>query len=299
MRQASELPNPIAHNCPLTTTTPHFPPPEPTKTPLPTNMFRLIIVACLLLWSATQSAAAQPQQEVYTQTIDQINCATVKTLLVSYDRPVAARMIQPCNYDNILRAIDKVQENTIKGYKKMILETAQSINSYKSKVTNPAEYSLYESALEEVQALALRRYEEVCSKNKGANATVCTNMEQKSLKLQSEINSLVQDALPKISQQTYGGGKPAQKSESSKSKPTAKDPTATEDVPRGEYNNGTQPETAESEGNSGASRLWVSLQALILLGLIAAVIWLFKENRELKEKMDDIAMLLKMLNQKK
>lgn len=299
MRKSPNLPNPRAHNCPIATTTSHFPPPEPTKTPSPTNMFRLILVACLLLWSATQSAAAQPQQEVYTQTIDQINCATVKTLLISYDRPVAARMVQPCNYDNILRAINTVQENTIKGYKKMILETAQSINSYKSKVTNPAEYSLYESALEEVQALALRRYEEVCSKNKGANATVCTNMEQKSLKLQSEINSLVQDALPKISQQTYGGGKSAQKAEPSKPKSRTDNTTATEDVPRSEYSNGAQPETTEQAGSSSGSRLWVSLQALVLLGLIAAVIWLFKENRELKEKMDDIAMLLKMLNQKK
>lgn len=261
-------------------------------------MFRILLLTPLLLSSF--AVLAQPQQDIYNRAIDEINCATVKTLLISYDRPVAARMIQTCSYDNIARALDKVQENTIKGYKKLIVETAQTINGYKSKVANPAEYSLYESALEEAQALALKRYEDVCSKNKGSNTTVCANMEQKALKLQSELNGIVSTALPKIAKQTYGGEKAATTTEktAATNSENANVKKPIEEIPRKEYSNGAQPEISNSS-NGGSSNFWTLLHAAIILGLIAAVAWLFKENRELKEKMDDITMLLKVLNQKK
>lgn len=243
---------------------------------------------------------AQNQQDIYKRAIDEINCITIKTLLTSYDRPIAARMIQTCSYDNVTRAIEKVQENTIKGYKSLILETAQAINGYKNKVENPAEYSLYESALEEAQTLALRRYEEVCSKNKGANNSVCMQMEQKALKLQSELNGIVGAALPKIAKSTY-------KAPNSTAAPVEAQATETansdnnnninNEVPHEEYANNASPASTNSSG-TGTS-IWSMISAVIMLALIAAVAWLFKENNELKEKMDDINMLLKMLNQKK
>jgi hypothetical protein len=264
-------------------------------------MTRLNLLISLLL-SSIYLTKAQTSQEVYSRAIDEINCTMTKTLLVSYDRPVAARMIQTCNYSSITNAIDKVQENTIKGYKKLIAEAAQNINAYKQKIPNPTEYSLYESTLEEAQTLALRQYEDVCGKNKGANSSVCAQMEQKALKLQSELNSIVGAALPKIAKQTYGNtGKQTAQANAAAETPTEKT-TTREEVPRQEYNSETPNNAAElsnDSSSSGGSSIWSMLSAIIIVALVAAVAWLFKENRELKEKMDDITMLLKMLNQKK
>lgn len=267
----------------------------------------------LLLLSSTEWLLAQlPQQNTYQQAVDKINCLTIKTLLISYDRPNTARSIETCNFAEVKRGIDKVQENKIKGYKKMFADLANEINGYKNKVANPEEYTLFESSLEELQTLAVRRFEEICEKNKGANNSVCDDMAQRGIKLETEIEHIVGEALAEIGKHTYGGEKAAQRK---RTPPPPAEPeksasndheVAAENAPENDTAEPT-PETgitpATSTGSSsssgGSTGIWSVLQTILIVLLMGAVAWLFKENYELKEKMEDIRLLLKILNQRK
>ncbi len=260
-----------------------------------------------LMCTTTTLQAQQPQEVAYRKAIDEINCAMVRELLISYDRPVLARNLYDCSYQNITTQIGKIKENTIKGYKKMITDAASDINNYKTKVSNPAEYSLFETALSDAKSLAVKRFEEVCSKNKGVNNSVCIDMDKRAIKLQSSINDVMNNALSEIAKNTYGGEKAPKASPPKTSQEAAavedKDsPThqeSAETAPDNSTNTTTAASNNSSQSTGRSSNFWGILQAALFIGLIAAVGWLYKENTELKEKLHDIEMLLKILNQRK
>lgn len=289
---------------------------------LKTTNVIILLGAFFIFWlySTLTLQAQQPQEIAYKKAIDEINCAMVRELLISYDRPVVARNLYDCSYNNISVQVNKIKENTIKGYKKLILDAASDINGYKTKVSNPAEYSLFETALSDAKSLAVKRFEQVCEKNKGANNSVCVDMDKRAVKLQSAINDIVNTALADIAKNTYGGEN-APKAGTPK---TSEGATAGSASPKTDNNSNTSnaesseeasmaaaedKKTATQTDNSaedtgsgqrrGGSSFWGFLQAALFIGLIAAVGWLYKENTELKEKLRDIEMLLKILNQRK
>ena len=254
----------------------------------PAFLLFLLLFCC----STPTMAQANEQQQVYNKAIDDINCATIKLLLIGFDRPVAAKAIQPCTYGEISTEVRKVKENQVKGYRAMILKLAGEIDGYKGKVENPSEYSLFENAMEEVGAYALSQFRSICQKFQRPNNSVCVRLDQKVLQLESEINDIVNETLVKVGQNTYGGDR-AQKRVKAPSPKKDKKPST--NIDKAKDNSTVTEESADitAPGTSKKSGSWLITIFLVLLA--AAVAWLFKENYELREKMEDVEMLVNVL----
>ncbi len=252
---------------------------------------KLFLVAFTLsLFFASSAIQAQVQMDIYHKAIEDINCATIKLLLIGYDRPIASRSIKSCTYDAIEKEVKKVTENQVRGYKTMFLKLAAEINAYKGKIDNPSEYAHFASALEEVSTYAVQQFRATCQKHQVISSRICVRLDQKVLQLEGDINDIANTALTKISQHTFGAGKPKPiKIET----PKTTNPDAETSTDTGVES--TDEDIAESTSKSGGTSLIV---VFILLALIAAVGWLFKENYLIKEELADLKLLLKALSQR-
>ncbi|MEZ4883104.1 MAG: hypothetical protein R3E32_00115 [Chitinophagales bacterium] len=251
---------------------------------------KLFYTVCIVFISlATPLLHAQVQIEIYNKAIEDINCSTIKLLLIGYDRPLAARNIKDCNYDSIEKEVNKVKENQVRGYKTMFLKLSAEINAYKGKVENPSEYSHFANALEEVSTYAVQQFRATCQKHQQISNRVCVRLDQKVLQLEGEINDIANNALTEISKHTFGVSKPI-KVTTPKTTNTASE-TSTEAVTTA--NNDEVTPTKPSSGG-GTSLIVV----FILIVLVGAVGWLFKENYLIKEELADLKLLLKALNQR-
>lgn len=253
---------------------------------------KLFTVLILFLFFASTAMQAQVQMDIYHKAIEDINCATIKLLLIGYDRPIASRSIKSCNFEAIEKEVKKVQENQVRGYKSMFLKLAAEINAYKGKIDNPSEYAHFASALEEVSTYSVQQFRATCQKHQAINSRICVRLDQKVLQLEGDINDIANTALTKISQHTFGVGKPK----------TIKVETPKTTNPDVETSTNTEVETADVEdieenntSKSGGTSLFV---VFILLALIIAVGWLFKENYLIREELADLKLLLKALSQR-
>lgn len=260
-----------------------------------------ITLLFLLLGIGSFKSYGQPQQDIYQKTIDDINCAAIKLLLIGFDRPVAAKGINHCRYEIITTEVKKVKENQVKGYKAHFLKLAEGINAYKTKIDNPSEYLLYENTLEEVSVYAVNQFRSICRKYQAPNNTVCVRLSQKALQLEGEVNDLINKSLAKIGEHTYGGEKAKERSLKpppplpavEKEAPTTPNEPLTIPAEKAEEVASLSKEVPQAKGGNSV------LFTIILVLLIASVAWLYKENYELRDEIEEIKELLKLINKKK
>lgn len=261
------------------------------------KLFLSIFTLLFLLTSIATSVQAQVQMDIYHKAIEDINCATIKLLLIGYDRPIASRSIKSCSYDAIEKEVKKVNENQIRGYKTLFLKLAAEINAYKGKIDNPSEYSHFASSLEEVSTYAVQQFRAICQKHQAVSNRICVRLDQKVLQLEGDINDIANTALTEISQHTFGAGKPKPiKVETPKTtNPNTETSTNTETEVEAEAETTDSDEDSTKPTKSGGTSLIV---VFILILLIGAVAWLFKENYLLREELADLKLLLKALSQR-
>lgn len=242
-----------------------------------------------LFFSINVSLSAQGQQKLYENAIDNINCATVKILLVGFDRPIAARNIKNCRYADIMSELNDVQENQTKGYKQRFIDLANGINTYKNKLKGKQKYSAYENALDQVSSLALKNFEQICKNFQTPDNNVCERLDQKQIKLQTDIQNIVEQNLKAISQYADENVETETVPTQTTSEPTR----TTNDTPTTNYSEETT--NTQNEGNA-----MLPMFLMIVLSLvIAALIWLYKQQAELKEKVEDLEILFRVLHEKK
>lgn len=257
-----------------------------------------IITLQLLLFSAF--IQAQTSQEVFYNAVDEINCATAKTTLELFNRESAANKIKDCNYIKIKEAIVTVKENLIKGYKSNIIDIATGIDNFKQNIDNPSEYSLYQNALESLEDYALESVKKICTKYNSRKTPVCTEIALKSKQLEQQINTITETALATIATKTYGAGEAVQ-NKTTKNKidkeiaissdfEKFKDPNLTTNNPTNVNNTPT---------NNNDTSIIATLSTILLIITCAVVAWLFKENYELKNEVQDIKMVFKALMERK
>ena len=256
------------------------------------KLFLSIFTLLFLLTSIATSVQAQVQMDIYHKAIEDINCATIKLLLIGYDRPIASRSIKSCSYDAIEKEVKKVRENQIRGYKTLFLKLAAEVNAYKGKIDNPSEYSHFASSLEEVSTYAVQQFRAICQKHQAVSNRICVRLDQKVLQLEGDINDIANTALTEISQHTFGAGKPKPiKVETPK---TTNPDTETSTNTEAETTTDSDEDSSKPTQSGGTSLIVV----FILVLLIGAVAWLFKENYLLREELADLKLLLKALSQR-
>ena len=255
---------------------------------------------------SSSSILAQAQQDAYHNAIDNINCATIKMLLIGFDRPGAASKIKKCRFDEIINEVKQIKENQVKGYRQDILNVADNIEGYKDDIENPGEYVLYENALDEAGVYAISQFKKVCGTYQAKSSSICENMDRKILRLQGDINSYIDQALANISQHTYGGNKksPAKKQTNQatakeENKEDTKQQVASQKTKKEEALpvSGDIDEKSKTEKSRGGGLSW--LTRLFLLAMLLGMGYLYFQNRKLKEQIEDVRMLIKMLTQKK
>ena len=245
-----------------------------------------LMILALLLFGTNINLVAQDQQKLYENAIDNINCATVKILLVGFDRPVAARNIKNCKYADIMAELNDVQENETKGYKQSFLDLANGINTYKGKLKGKQKYAAYENALDQVSSLALKNFEQICKNFQMPDNNICEKLDQKQIKLQTDIQNIVEQNLKAISQYAENNVEEETLAERTTIETTT-------DTPITNYSE-DQPNTQNKEN----SMLPIFLMILLLI-VIAAIIWMYKRQLELKEKVEDLEILFRVLHEKK
>ncbi len=249
---------------------------------------------------------AQSQEQAYYKAVDRINCEASRLILKGFDRPAAARSIQTCRYTEILTQINGIQENKVTGYKARIAEMATGINDYKGRVSSDSGYRQIEETLIDLKEYTLEQFRSICQDYKHPDNKICQNLDQKVLTLESTINSITNNALSNLTNDTVGGT--AQNEVASK--PVADDeeegglfsrfkkketPTATVDPSLTRRNTTTNSGSSAVVGDSSNSLF----MTIILVLLILAVGWLFKENYELKQQVEDLKVLLKTFTQRR
>ncbi|MGB1207299.1 MAG: hypothetical protein ACPG5B_16750 [Chitinophagales bacterium] len=242
-----------------------------------------------LLFSVHTNLLAQSQQKLYENAIDNINCATTKILLIGFDRPVAARNIKNCKYNDILAELNDVQENQTKGYKQSFIDLANAINAYKTKLRGKQKYVAYENALDQVGSLALKNFEQVCKNFQMPDNNICEKLDQKQIKLQTDIQNIVEQNLKAISQYAENGGA----EETTPEPANTSTPEPTNDVPVTNYSDN---ETTTKNNENDMLPIFLML---ILSLVVAAILWLYRQQMVLKEKVEDLEMLFKVLHEKK
>ncbi len=265
------------------------------------------LITLFFLNVSVNSAQAQDALTIYKKAVDEINCATTKLLLAAYDRPATARKIKSCTYSEITGEVKTIEEKTIKGYKKLILDVANDINSYKNKIENPVEYSLYEDALANLTTETIENFSTACVKYRTEKNGVCQKLDKKVASLKSDFNKIKALALTNIKRETYNANNTATDNnnnepvEEVRAIPSTSPETVTDNTTNQETNNITAVNNNEGErivvkDSSKGTSMWYTLIIIVLAALVA---WLYKGQTELKEQMEDIKMLLKILNKKK
>ena len=263
-----------------------------TKIPIQIRYIPLLLSLLFL----TSSMKAQVQMDIYQTAIEDINCATIKLLLIGYDRPIASRSIKSCDFSSIEKEVKKIRENQVRGYKSMFLKLAAEINAYKGKIENPSEYAHFASSLEEVSTYAVQQFRATCQKHQRISSRVCVRLDQKVLQLEGDINDIANTALTKISQHTFGVSKPKPIKIQTPKTTNPQEETSTP-IAEEETEVIDSEEVAEKKSNSGGGTS--ILVVIILTLLVGSVAWLFKENYLLKEELADLKLLLKALNQRR
>lgn len=249
----------------------------------------------ILLLISSFAILAQDAKITYDQAVNDINCATVKLLLRGFDRPFAANKIKPCNYDAITREVKDVKENKIRGYKQMILNLAQEINGYKDQIINTSDYLVYEKALNQLTQTAEQGFINTCETFRQPDNKVCINLSNKIILLRADLKQIADKSLAKINKQIYSSGNKQSVSKRST------DQTNTQQAPNNtnaKTNTNTTTNNIPPISNTGVSSSnsnnW--LATILIIGLLIAVGWLFKEVYELKERVEDMRMLLNVRN---
>jgi len=257
----------------------------------------LLMMTALFIHSL---AFAQGQLDTYKKAVDNINCAAAKKMLTSFERGFLAKNINTCSYEVIVREVKKIQENQTKGYKQEILNIVATINGYKNGIDNPSEYLVFENALDELAAYANEDYGKLCNKYAKPTNSVCRDFEKSNAQLTREIAGIVNKALLEIGKNTYGGDKAKERIPVDEPKTTAATGGESDnETPAVKETETIKDEPATTTGNSSGSSLAAIVSTIVLVLLIAAVGWLYKEQQELKEQLEDIRMMLRVFNQKK
>ncbi len=247
----------------------------------------------------------QSRQQVYNNTVDQINCEVSRLLLRSFDRPVAARNIQDCRFASVLQEVQRVKENKVIGYRDDIISIISAINNFKSKVGADDNLQYVEDVLQDVKDFSLDNFQQICTNYKQRDNRICQDMQQKAFKLENQINAIIDQSLVKMGQASTA---------TTTSNNTNVGTTVTEPVPvveeeessgwffnRKKSADNTSTETVtytnEDTSNSSGGTSWFI--TIILALLTIAVGWLFKENYDLKEEVGDLKKLLKTFTQRR
>lgn len=248
------------------------------------------IILLLACFSIALSSFGQKQQDIYSKTIDEINCKATKTLLGAYNRAVAARSIQICTYDEIQLGVERVQENKLKGYKQKIADLAAEIDSYKNKVSDTQSDKAYAAAFEELNDMILNRFRKMCEQDQAVAPEVCPNLDSKVLSLQGDLNDLSDESLKQIKRYTTG-----EKTQSTK----PKSETTTKPETTNTATKATEDTTEESADSSGMGGFTTTFVFLLIIALAAVCGWLYKEVNDLKEQVEDLKTLVNILNKQK
>ncbi len=261
--------------------------------------FYILLLICQL------SSAQEARHDIYSEAVDNINCKAIKLLLRGYDRPFTAKNIKYCAYNEIVGEVSKVQENQIKGYVDMFLALADNINSYKTRVPTDAAYDQYANSLEELSSYTVKQFTQICEAFRSPENTICVKLSQKALNLEADLNDVVSSTLAKINVADPSimpvNANSEFATDDSEIEVTSSDETADTynyevETTANNTETTTTPTNSTSNSKGRGTSWWV---ILLLLGLLAAMIWLFKRNSELTEKVEDVEMLLKALTQKK
>ena len=255
----------------------------------------LKLLCCLMLigtlFATNVQVLAQTQKKLYDKAIDDINCTVIKLLLVSYDRPALARNISNCTHANIVKEVRKVRENQVRGYRDMFLKLSNEINGYKTSVAGNS-VSDYANSLEEASGYALSQFRKICQTHQAPNNKVCFRLEQKVLTLESDFNNIVSETIGKMGGQTRPNEPPPNQPAA---RPQTNHTTDNDSPPAAAAENDTPIFQSVPQKSTRISLL----VAFVLIALIAAVAWLFKEVMDLKEELADLKLLLKTLTQRK
>lgn len=266
------------------------------------ELIKLFFIIILLQISyVTSYAQSNTAKQTYDNAIDEINCLTLKKLLVSYSRQSVAQSIKQCKYSEIDAKLKTVKENVTKGYKADFIDFAKNINAYKSKIENPTEYALYAASFQELTAYITKNFQTVCNRYNKNDLIICADASQKSLDLQANINAITAKALAQIAQNTYNGttskGRtPSTAPTNSDSSKNSQSATNAEKIPISPTATTTQ--TIESQLNTPATPpayesndSTLTIIVALLIGVIGSLIWSFKEISDLKK---EIATLKKL-----
>lgn len=260
----------------------------------------LFVLICQL------ALAAQGQNTFYEKAVDEINCYTTKALLYNFERSSVANKIgNNCTYPNITSETSKVKENVLQGYRQRILDNAAAINAYKQKIETSASPSEYEYLLRDLQSYAIASLGEVCKPYLGKSPNVCSNLNKDQITLQGDINHIIGQALKNIKNPTAAQAsnntatstatgtttqRPAQSPETTTTNRTrniSAENHTTADVP------------ANNTNANNTTMGMTTVNAVLFITLFIVIAWLFKENQELREQIEDIKTLLKVLTKKK
>jgi len=258
----------------------------------------LILAISISLLGTTTSINAQNAQTIYEQALNDINCYTAKVLLRSFDRPVAANNIKRCTFVNIQKEVNGITENKTKGYKKMILDIIVEVNNAKTGLSNPNNYTAYENALRSAQHASIEGFQKICKKFGANNSRICYKYNDKYAQLERDVTNTVNNALKNIKQYTTNNSDATPSSATtSESEATSEIDSPTHDTETiTSHNDNNENVIVRTPYNSKRLPLWATI---VLIVLSAIIVWLYKEQSELKEELKDIKRLLKVLNQKK
>ncbi len=280
-----------------------------------TSSIKLIFPVCIFLLSGLLSHA-QNNESIYNQAIDDVSCQTTKLLLRGFDRPYTAKAIQSCRYDEIVREVNTVKENKVGGYRDLILRMVNDINGYKSRQGEVNSYAKCEQNLEEVLQFAQRQFLSICEPYHRNNPRICENLSQKRISLESELSTIIEQALRRM-RQDGKGSTPVAKESGSKggffSSKRATEPPAEltqtitkrasdlnkEDIPVISSNsNAAQQKKVYVEQEEEGWLSWI-LSGLFTLLMVLGMLFLYKQNQDRKDDIEYLKTLLRILTEKK
>lgn len=259
-----------------------------------------ILFIFLLTVTFSLQLQAQTRQQVFHRSIDQINCEISRLLLRSFDRPVAARNIQNCQFAAILQEVQRVKENKITGYKDDIIHIITSINNFKGKVGPEEDAQYINEVLQDVKDFSLDNFQQICTNYKRSDNRICQDLQQKHFKLENQINALINQSSTQIAQAAPSSASIPPTNVAQTAPAPVEEEESTGWFGRRKSNDetaNTYAPSVEEDSSSSGKTSWFT--TIILSLLTIAVGWLFKENYDLKEEVSDLKNLLKTFTQRR
>ncbi|MDA0198191.1 MAG: hypothetical protein OT643_05335, partial [Bacteroidetes bacterium] len=258
------------------------------------------LVVCFILSGFIIAADVQAQSNTqigaYHRGIDEINCATVKTMLNCFSRQSNAKNLTTCTYGQITAELQKVKtkEQTIKGYSDEFLKFAEALNNFKT-AKMPTNADQADEYLREARGTALQNINRICNtfKNNEAGTLVCENLQIKTTDLEGKLNNIISTALAKWNGTTDAKGDRANESPE-KTSPTTTTPT--DYVVPGSESKNANGDTAEAnkETKTGGGFWSKFLNFIFFAALLLSLVFLYRENLHRKSEIQALKEALRM-----